>query len=157
MSYLGWPRLHFTGRFQADTSTVNNDVRHYKSDAFEPQFQKMMVGQGAGNNQRTNGYWNPEGTGAWRMLGCRITGTAQQGKLITDERDDATIGLLIAGSNDRVAGKLVDLDPQQQAVSQIWGLRIALDDLQGNRLLDSEYMVSTFHRSVETSANPTKF
>ncbi|MEE9344785.1 MAG: hypothetical protein V3U88_04190 [Methylococcales bacterium] len=144
MSYLGWPRLHFSGRFQADTSTVNNDVRHYKSDVFEPQFQKMMVGQGAGNNQRTNGYWNPEGTGAWRMLGCRITGAAQQGKLITDERDDATIGLLIAGSNDRVAGKLVDLDPQQQAVSQIWGLRIALDDLQGNRLLDSEYMVSTF-------------
>jgi hypothetical protein len=144
MSYLGWPRLHFAGRFQADTSTVNNDVRHYKSDVFEPQFQKMMVGRGGGNYQRTNGYWNPEGTGAWRMLGCRITGVVQQEQLITDERDDAAIGLLIAGSNDRVAGKLVDLDPQQQAVSQIWGLKIALDDLQGNRLLDSEYMVSTF-------------
>ena len=24
MSYLDWPRLHFKGRFQADTSTVNN-------------------------------------------------------------------------------------------------------------------------------------
>ena len=144
MSYLGWPRLHFKGRFQADTSTVNNDVRHYKSDTFEPQFQEMMVGQGQGNSRRTNGYWNPEGTGAWRMLGCRITGVARQAGLLTKEQDDAAIGLLIAGSNNQVAGKLVDLDPQQQAVSQIWGLKIALDDVQGHRLFDSEYMVSTF-------------
>ncbi len=29
MSYLGYPRLHFSGRFQADPSTVNNDPAHF--------------------------------------------------------------------------------------------------------------------------------
>lgn len=144
MSYLGWPRLHFAGRFQADTSTVNNDVRHYKSDAFQPQFQAMMVGHGQGESERTNGYWNPEGTGAWRMLGCRVTGVALPHRTLSATGDHAAVGLRIAGSSDRVAGKLVDLDPQQQAVSQIWGLTIALEDEHGNRLLDSAYRVSTF-------------
>ena len=27
---------------------INNDVRHFKSDAFLPQFQEKMVGYGAG-------------------------------------------------------------------------------------------------------------
>ncbi len=144
MSYLGWPRLHFSGRFQADTSTVNNDVRHYKNDAFEPQFQAPMVDLGSGQNQRTNGYWNPEGTAAWRMLGCKVTGATLPGGSITSTEEDPVIGWGLAGSNDRVAGKLVDLDPQQQAVSEIWGLSIALDDLQGNRLLDSHFMVAAF-------------
>lgn len=142
MSYLAWPRLHFTGRFQADTSTVNNDVRHYKSDTFLPQFQEPMVGQAGGLNERANGYWNPEGSGAWRMLGCRISGVAT-GPGLTPERSPET-ELVIAGADKRTAGKLVDLDPQQQMVSQIWGLIVALEDTQGHRLLDSEYLVSTF-------------
>lgn len=29
MSFLNYPRLNFTGLFQADPSTVNNDPRHY--------------------------------------------------------------------------------------------------------------------------------
>ncbi|MCB9764297.1 MAG: hypothetical protein H6739_31280 [Alphaproteobacteria bacterium] len=144
MSYLDWPRLHFAGRFQADTSTVNNDVRHYKSDAFLPQFQERMVGQGGGGAQRTNGYWNPEGTGAWRMLGCRITGAATPGGLITSDAKDAVVGMGLAGSDTRVAGKLVDLDPQQQGVSQIWGLRIALQDGRGRRVMESDFGVAPF-------------
>src|SRR5690606_18519141 len=111
MSYLDTPRLHFRGRFQADTSTVNNDVRHYKTAAFQPEFQAMMVGQGQGEAQRTNGYWNPEGSGAWRFLGCRITSAVLGARTITDPRVDPVIGMRIAGSDDRVAGKLVDLDP----------------------------------------------
>lgn len=156
MSYLDWPRLHFKGRFQADTSTVNNDVRHYKSDAFEPEFQAMMVGHGAGEAQRTNGYWNPEGSGAWRLLGCRITSAVLRDKTITEARADPVIGMHLAGSNDRVAGKLVDLDPQQQAVSEIWGLRIALEDTQNRRWFDGQYEVGTFTnlwKRQQTSAN----
>jgi len=144
MSYLDWPRLHFKGRFQADTSTVNNDVRHYKTDAFEPQFQAMMVGHGQGEAQRTNGYWNPEGSGAWRMLGCKVTSAVLRDRVITDPRMDPVIGMHIAGSNDRVAGKLVDLDPQQQAVSQIWGLQVALEDAENRRWFEGDYDVGTF-------------
>ncbi|UGA40280.1 hypothetical protein JOS77_13670 [Chromobacterium haemolyticum] len=29
MSYLQFPRLAFSGQFQSDVSTVNNDPRHY--------------------------------------------------------------------------------------------------------------------------------
>jgi len=156
MSYLDWPRLHFKGRFQADTSTVNNDVRHYKTDAFEPEFQAMMVGHGEGGVQRTNGYWNPDGSGAWRMLGCRVTSAVLRGKRITDARVDPVIGMHIAGSNDRVAGKLVDLDPQQQAVSEIWGLCVALEDAHSQRWFDGHYDVGTFTnlwKRQQTSAN----
>lgn len=144
MSYLHQPRFHFKGRFQADTSTINNDVRHYKSDSFKPQFQAQMVGQGSGEDQRTNGYWNPEGSGAWRMLGCRVTGATLNGQLLTQPSADAVIGLRLGGSDSRVAGKLVDLDPQQQLVSQIWGLQFILADGMGNRLLEADFEVSPF-------------
>ncbi|MDD9944764.1 MAG: hypothetical protein OXU20_27230 [Myxococcales bacterium] len=159
MSYLDWPRLHFKGRFQADTSTVNNDVRHYKSDAFEPQFQAMMVGhgQGQGQAQRTNGYWNPEGSGAWRLVHCRITSAVLASKTITSARADPVVGMRIAGSDDRVAGKLVDLDPQQQAVSQIWGLRVALEDDRNVRLFDGHYDVGTFSNLWKRQQIPANF
>ncbi|MEZ4434444.1 MAG: hypothetical protein R3F65_18740 [bacterium] len=136
--------MHFAGRFQADTSTINNDVRHYKSDAFLPQFQAPMVGHGGGGADRTNGYWNPEGTGAWRMIGCRVTSVALPGRRLTADTQDGAVGLRLGGSSDRVAGKLVDLDPQQQLASQIWGLRVTLIDARGEALLDSRYEVGTF-------------
>ncbi len=40
MSYLGNLRLVFSGDFQADVSTVNNDVRHYDTYSFESRFQE---------------------------------------------------------------------------------------------------------------------
>lgn len=144
MSYLDWPRLHFAGRFQADVSTVNNDVRHYKSDTFLPQFQAPMVGQGGGLAERSNGYWNPEGSGAWRMVGCRVTTVVLPDRRVSAPTDDAAVGARLGGSTDRVAAKLVDLDPQQQSVSQIWGLRVTLLDGAGEVLLDGRYDVGTF-------------
>lgn len=38
MSYLNRLRLAFTGSFQADVSTVNNDVRHYDNASFQPAY-----------------------------------------------------------------------------------------------------------------------
>lgn len=35
MSYLNAVRLHFSGSFQADVSTVNNDVRHFDVANFQ--------------------------------------------------------------------------------------------------------------------------
>jgi hypothetical protein len=52
--------------------------------------------------------------------------------------------MLIGGSNDRVAGKLVDLDPQQQMVSQIWGLTIRLQDDRGVEAFDGDFQVAPF-------------
>ncbi|UJB32655.1 hypothetical protein [Chromobacterium sp. Beijing] len=42
MSYLQFPRLAFSGQFQSDVSTVNNDPRHYDNATFEPRFQEYQ-------------------------------------------------------------------------------------------------------------------
>jgi hypothetical protein len=41
MSYLDNLRLVFAGDFQADVSTVNNDVHHYDNATFEARFQQF--------------------------------------------------------------------------------------------------------------------
>jgi hypothetical protein len=125
MSYLDCPRLVFFGDFQADVSTVNNDVRHYDAASFETRFQEFS--QGA----TENGWWNPIGGAAFRLLNCRVRGaTGTNGTAVTQ---DAVLDAAIGGSSDRVAAKMVDLDPQWQLSSQLWGLRI--DVLSGDQLL----------------------
>lgn len=69
MSYLDQTRLHFAGQFQANVSTVNNDAYHFNNAAFEPPWQDM---QGP-RMSPPNGWFDPEGDGAWRLLGCAIT------------------------------------------------------------------------------------
>ena len=107
MSYLNNTRLVFSGRFQADVSTVNNDVRHYDSATFDPTFQNFQTKEDLG------GWWTPPGSGAFRLLDCRIkmVGYAD-GSTIADASKYPAIGMLIGGSGDRTSGKLVDIDPQ---------------------------------------------
>ena len=106
MSYCTLPRLTFAGQFQADVSTVNNDVRHYDDGSFEARFQELQAGSSL------NGWWNPEGTGAFRLVGVRVKQalTAVGG----DGASDPAHGLFVEGQRDRTAAKLVDLDPQFQ-------------------------------------------
>ncbi len=123
MSYLSNLRMVFAGDFQADISTVNNDVRHYDNKTFEARFQKFQQGP------VLNGWWNPIGSGAFRLINCKVQSVYyKDGSSTSDENDDPAIGLSIAGSDDRVGAKLVDLDPQWQLASQIWGLEIRLSD-----------------------------
>ena len=44
MSYLDDVRLVFSGKFQADVSTVNNDVRHFDSQSFQDSWQGLQDG-----------------------------------------------------------------------------------------------------------------
>ncbi len=142
MSYLDGTRLHFAGRFQADTSTINNDVRHFDDAKFRPSFQEIMQTKGD-TIVKYNGYWNPDGTGAWRMVGCAITGAVLNGRAC-GTGDDPVLSMQLTGADDRVAGKLVDLDPQQQMVSEIWGLGIRLQDAKGRTAVRSEFEVAPF-------------
>jgi hypothetical protein len=131
MAYLNSPRLTFSGKFQADPSTVNNDVNHYNNATFQPSYQEY--GEGG-----TNGWWNPDGTGNWRLIDCVITSvTYMDGTTTSDPGKDPIIGMSIMDANSRVAGKIVDLDPQQQSVSQIWGMIVRIgqgetDFVKGN-------------------------
>ncbi len=118
MSYLNNLRLVFAGDFQADVSTVNNDVRHFDNATFEERFQKFQEGN------VMNGWWNPIGSGAFRLINCRVTAVYYQDG--TSSTEDPIVGLFINGSNNRVGGKMVDLDPQWQQASELWGLTVRL-------------------------------
>lgn len=120
MSYLDPSRFHFRGWFQADVSTINNDVRFYQNSSFVPDYQQL--------NQ--NGSWNPEGTGVFRILDCNVTNPA--------------LGLTLQNAAQRAPGKLVDLDPQQQMVSQIWGMQLRLVDPTGQTLLQGDFKPAAF-------------
>jgi hypothetical protein len=86
VSYLDSPRLHFRGWFQADVSTINNDVTAYD---VSPSAAPADPG------------WNPEGTGIFRFLDCIITGGFLCGKQITPQSGDtltgATIQIAVSG------------------------------------------------------------
>jgi hypothetical protein len=121
MSYLNNVRLVFTGKFQADVSTVNNDVRHYDNATFDPIFQDFQT------KESLNGWWNPTGSGAFRLLDCRIV-MAGYSDGTTVNSGDPAIGMLIGGSENRTSGKIVDIDPQWQLASALWGFDMRLTD-----------------------------
>jgi hypothetical protein len=134
MSYLDLPRLTFAGFFQADVSTINNGVGYFDNDAFKPEFQQLGF----------DGSWNPEGTAIFRLVECTITGARLGDQQITDPAQDPVIGMALENADDRVFGKLVDLDPQQQMVSQIWGMRLRLTDGVERALFAGDYAPAAF-------------
>src|SRR5579871_7012852 len=117
MSYLGGPRLVFAGQFQADVSTVNNDPMHFDNATFKPSDQ-----------QSPGGWWNPTGTGAWRLIGCTVKSVVySDGTTCDDPSVDPVVGLAVESVNPPFQeAKLVDLDSEQQMVSEIWALKVNL-------------------------------
>lgn len=143
MSYLNPLRLHFAGQFQANVSTVNNDPGHYDNASFKASYQQM---QGPGMVP-PNGWFNPQGDAAWRFLGCTVTSawmpTATQ-PLAAVPASDPVLQYIVADSDGRVPAKLVDLDSEQQLVSEIWGLQVRIADAEGNTLMLGSFDPAAF-------------
>jgi hypothetical protein len=133
VSYLDVPRLVFDGEFQADVSTVNNDVRYFKNTTFQKEYQNLSTAGGDGG-------WNPEGTAIFRFVGCRITGARLGKQQIVSAAQDPVIGMALENADDRVFGKIVDLDPQQQVVSQVWGMKLRLDGGREKALFAGDFL-----------------
>jgi hypothetical protein len=128
MSYLRGPRLVFSGRFQADPSTVNNDPKNFNSANFQLTAQ--------------NGSWNPNGTGAWRLKDCVVTSVVySDGTTTSNSAVDPIIGATLA-SNSSTEAKIVDLDSEHQMTSQIWGFGITLGDQ--SRGFSGNFAVASF-------------
>jgi rubrerythrin len=139
MSYLGFPRLHFSGYFQADPSTVNNDPTHFDDATFTPNDQ--LPGPGA-----TNGWWNPRGTASWRLRDCTVKSVVYtDGSFCDDPNLDPVVGTELSGAESRVAAKLVDLDPEQQMVSEVWGLQLLLGEPSRPNGFKGEFDVAAFY------------
>lgn len=103
MSYLDQPRINFTGRFFTNVSTINNDLTNYPP--------------GAPVNDPG---WNPNGVALFKFDSCKVTNvqaTVDGSKLI---------GAPVTSQTKPAPGKLVDLDPDQQMLSQVIGVGLSL-------------------------------
>jgi hypothetical protein len=79
--------------------------------------------------------WNPTGNHFWQFLNCTVqTAVNSDGPV----NQDPIIQAAVLSTDTPVAAKLVDLDTQQQLVSQIWGLQIKV------AISDAEYFVGDF-------------
>ena len=140
MSYLNPLRLHFSGSFEAAVSTVNNDPVHYDSARFEPSYAEPQSGTAPGE---LNGWFNPDGSGAWKLHGCAVTSA-----FLADGSPagpaDPVLSCLIADADQRAAAKLVDLDPEQQLVSEIFGLQLRIAAADGETVLRGEFEPAAF-------------
>jgi hypothetical protein len=135
MSYLNTLRLHFAGQFQCNVSTVNNDPGHYDNSIFQPSYQTLQ-------GKMPNGWFNPQGDAAFRLLGCTVTGAWTPAGAVASS--DPVTGYIVADSDDRVPAKMVDLDPEQQMVSEIWGLQVRIADQAGNTLMRGQFEPAPF-------------
>jgi hypothetical protein len=148
MSALHLPRLVFSGDFQADVSTVNNDVRHYDTGTFETRFQQPQTGPSL------DGWFNPSGSGAFRLVDCVVRSALREDG--AGAGDDPVLTSSVTGAASRVSGKLVDLDPQWQMSSEIWGLGVRLADSDGTTLLEGAFEPAPFRDIMfgRQSSNP---
>jgi hypothetical protein len=127
VSYLERPRFTFSGRFEADVSTINNNAVNFDDATFLPEYDTpgVPVVDPQGNTiGMTNGWWNPTGTGTFRLVNCRVT--SAQLRSGDCQPSDAILKMKIGDAGDRAPAKIVDLDPMQQMVSTIFGLQLRL-------------------------------
>lgn len=153
MSYLSALRLHLAGRFQANVSTVNNDPAHFDNATFLPRYQDRQ-----GPNMRPpNGWFNPQGDAVWRLLGCSVTSAWMPSGAVT--AGDPVLEAIVADSDSRAPAKLVDLDSEQQLVSEIWGLQVRIASPDGTSLMVADFEPAAFadiwDRSTASSGGDT--
>jgi hypothetical protein len=145
VSYFQFPRLTFSGWFQTDPSTVNNDPEHFDSANFRPTYDMPMVGGASATPDEMNGWWNPKGRAAWRFRDCTVTRVEYtDGTVVANGQLDPVVGMPINSVIDRVEGKLVDLDPEQQMVSAIWGFQVFLGTRNSPIGFGGDYEVASF-------------
>jgi hypothetical protein len=116
MGYLDTPRLHFSGQFYADPSTVNNDPTHYDPAVTRP-----------------SPWQEPKGNHYFQLRGCRIRSVLDQSG--ANAPNDPLVGATVESTDSPSPAKIVDLDVYQQGVPTIYGLLIKLTLADGSSLV----------------------
>ena len=120
MSYLTYPRLTFSGQFQANTSTLNNVRQNYNPSKYSDISDMSKVAL----------VWNPLGDGGWTFKDCVVTRVDYSPtSSATTKEEDPIVGQPVSAVKSAdfpIAATLVDLDVQQQGVSEIWGLTLEI-------------------------------
>ena len=81
---------------------------------------------------RIDKLWNPQGANTWAMIDCVVTSvvyTNEHGvtKKVTSSDEDSVIGLPLVNNPERAFAKLVDIDPDQQQSSTIYGMDLGVN------------------------------
>ncbi|UTY59475.1 hypothetical protein [Massilia sp. erpn] len=127
MSYLDLPRLYFHGRFFTNPSTINNKLANFSPDVRLLPMQERR--QSAKMTEEYAGfqYINPYGLHNFLLDNCVVSGAHGMAPAPVDGQ---VFGAIHSGVP---YAKMVDLDPDQQSLSQIFGLalRVLLRDGSG--------------------------
>lgn len=125
MSYLGVPRIHFMGLFYSAPPNLNNRVNNYNLEI--PL------------NYDTGLYKYPDGTSQLYLSQCLVTSVAgTDGVLCSDPARDSLVGARVTSPGPETQkpdgkgglygfAKLVDLDPNMQFRTEVYGVRIYVD------------------------------
>ncbi|MFO0889522.1 MAG: hypothetical protein U0790_10330 [Isosphaeraceae bacterium] len=121
MSYLDWPRLSFVGRFSAGTNTVNNTLGNFTPGS------PIVPG------------WNPFGGNVFTLSGCKVTWlTLESGPV----KGDPILNAALISKDRPYPAKMVDLDPDQRFISEIWGLTVQICWPDGSPALVGDMLVT---------------
>jgi len=127
MSYLDLPRLHFSGLFFTGPGTINNVIQNYAPGV------PLVNAQG---QYLPNAVWNPLGVSQWWLEECTVLSAVGSAGAPVDATD-AVIGAAVESPSPKTPmsdgtggfydiAKMVDLDPDQQGRSALYGVRIAV-------------------------------
>ena len=149
MSYLDYPRIHFSGQFQADPSTINNTPNNY-NPAVYPEPNDL------GNVEL---YWAPLGTSTFQFKECVVSRVDYSPtESATTPKEDPIIGQAVisvnnGGGSKLVGGVIVDLDPTQQNVSEVWGLEVQIGN--GDTMVHGQFTAISFNAIWQQGQGPT--
>ena len=111
MSYLDAPRLHFFGKYFANPSTINNNLSNFD---LKPPLKLS---------------WNPDGSAFFHFLDCRVSSAVRgDGTVLSGGSDDPITQATVTTpqSPPTKVAKIVDLDPDQQSITQLFGVVVTL-------------------------------
>ena len=128
MSYLDLPRLHFSGLFFTGPSTINNITQNYTPT--------VPLTNSSGQYDPDVALWNPLGVAQWWLEECQVLSAVGPTGAAVDS-SDTVIGAAVESPSPKTPmsdgqggyydiAKMVDLDPDQQGRSALFGVRIAV-------------------------------
>jgi hypothetical protein len=133
MSYLDLPRIHFAGLFFAGPGTINNTTTNYEPDA--------PIEKPGGKYTPIAG-WNPPGVAEFYLQQCAVLGAVDGSGDWIAAGADPLIGAQVATAGPQTpikingnvldVAKLVDLDPDQQGRSELYGVQFQIQLADGS-------------------------
>jgi hypothetical protein len=134
VSYLDVPRLHFSGRFFSDVSTINNTLGSCCDPASGVAPSDCVHDNTVVITPAHEG-WNPNGRHWFYLDGCTVKSVVDfAGTAHTTAAGDGAVTGTVESTNTPSFARMVDLDPSHQFSSQIWGLNVRVSTPGGGTM-----------------------